>query len=142
MPRPRSHRYALPPAVRRALEQAFGERVDHVEIVAHSRWARLHRGMRATTRRNRILLSGAGEDFARDAELLLHEFFHVLRQWQPRRLSRTRYVIESLRRGYLANRFEIEAREFAAAHAERFRRLLREHAQGQEAARGDGDREA
>lgn len=125
MPRPRARRYVLPAPVRHALERVFGETVDHVEIVENSRYARLHAGMRATTRPRRILLAGSGDEFARDAELLLHEYFHVLRQWQPRRLTRLRYLVESARRGYRDNVFEIEAREFAREHATRFRRLLR-----------------
>jgi hypothetical protein len=130
MPRPR--RFTLPAHVRRALERTFDEPVDHVVVVEHSRYARLHAGMRATTRPNRILLTGSGEDFVRHAELVLHEYFHVLRQWQPRRLTRTAYVLESVRRGYRDNRFEVEANEFVAANVARFVALLRDglHATG------------
>lgn len=126
MPKPRpTRRYTLPPAMLRALERTFGERVDHVEIVEHSRWARLHPGCSATTRPSRILLAIGGDEFAARPDLVLHEFFHVLRQWQPRRLTRTRYVLESARRGYWENRYEVEAREFVDAELGRFRRLLR-----------------
>src|SRR5690606_16553339 len=107
------------------LGEVFGERVEHVRVIERSTYARLHRGARATTRRNRILLRGSAEDFWQDADLLLHEYFHVLRQWQPRRLTVWRYVIEWLRHGYWANRFEVEAREFAADHGERPRAVLR-----------------
>jgi hypothetical protein len=55
---------------------------------------------------------------------VLHEFFHVLRQWQPRRLTRTRYVIECARKGYAANRFELEAHEFVRERLAEFRELL------------------
>ena len=48
---------------------------------------------------------------------MLHEFFHVLAQWNARRLTTWRYVVESLRHGYVANRYEVEARAFARAHA-------------------------
>ncbi len=125
MPRPRSHVYRLPVRIRRALERVFGEPVEHVQIVENSRYARLHLGMRATTRPNRILLSMSGDEFVRHPELVLHEFFHVLRQWQPRRLTRTAYVLESARRGYRANRFEVEANAFVAEHLDRFRHLTR-----------------
>jgi hypothetical protein len=111
--------------MQRALERTFGEPVDHVEIVEHSRYARLHRGCSATTRPNRILLAIGGDEFVRRPDLVLHEFFHVLRQWQPRRLTRTRYVLESARRGYWHNRFEVEARDFVDAELHRFKRLLR-----------------
>jgi hypothetical protein len=125
MPRPRSRTFQLPARVRRALERVFGEAVDHVQIVEHSRYARMHVGMRATTRPNRILLTMSGEEFVRHPDLVLHEFFHVLRQWQPRRLTRTAYVLESARRGYCANRFEVEANAFVADNLDRFRHLLR-----------------
>ncbi len=49
-----------------------------------------------------------------DEELLLHEFCHV-KQFETVSIFPLRYVWESLRRGYLANRFEVEAREYAFA---------------------------
>lgn len=139
MPRPRSRRVELPPPVRIALERVFGQGIDHVELVENSWYARLHAGMRATTRPNRILLNVSREEFLRDPELMLHEYFHVLRQWQPRRLSRTRYVLEAARRGYVANRFEVEAREFVARHRDTFRQLLKElHHERDDGRKGDG----
>jgi hypothetical protein len=42
--------------------------------------------------------------------LLLHELAHV-RQWESDRLFAVRYSVETLRRGYLQNRYEREARE-------------------------------
>ena len=113
-----------PQPLRAALEEIFGEPVEHVRVVEHSFYARLHFGARATTRRNRILLRDSAADFWADPDLVLHEYFHVLRQWQPRRLTIWRYVVESLRRGYWLNRFEIEARQFAASHSMRLRCLL------------------
>ncbi|HEV8330553.1 MAG TPA: DUF4157 domain-containing protein [Steroidobacteraceae bacterium] len=108
-----------PEPLRAALQEIFGEPVDHVRVIEFSLYARLHFGARATTRRNRILLRDSAAAFWRDPDLVLHEYFHVIRQWQPRRLTIWRYVVESLRRGYWLNRFEIEARQFAAAHAAR-----------------------
>ncbi|MGH8187803.1 MAG: eCIS core domain-containing protein [Steroidobacteraceae bacterium] len=110
-----------------ALNEIFGERVDHVRVIERSWYARAHFGARATTRRNRILLTDSAETFWRDGELVLHEYFHVLRQWQSGRLTIWRYLVESLRRGYWLNRFEIEAREFAAMHGDLFRRALQRH---------------
>lgn len=114
----------LPDDVATALAEIFGEPVSHVELYEHSRYAKCHAGVRATTRRNRILLNCAAEAFFSDPELMLHEYFHVLRQWQPRRLTILRYLIEWIRRGYWRNRFEIEARAFASEHVIRLRRLL------------------
>jgi hypothetical protein len=104
----------------------FAEPVAEVIVIEHSRYALVHRGMRATTRPNRILLAISGAEFAADAELLLHEYFHVLRQWRTGRLTRWRYLIESLRYGYWANCYEREARDFAAAALERYRGCLRD----------------
>lgn len=107
-----------------ALRQIFGEDVDQVRVIERSLYARMHIGARATTRRNRILLRDCADDFWCDPELVLHEYFHVLRQWRPHRLTIWRYLAECLRRGYWLNHFEVEARRFAAAHRLRLRELL------------------
>jgi hypothetical protein len=96
-----------PPQLRAALQEIFGERIDHVRVIEHSLYARLHFGARATTRRNRIMLRDSAAAFWRDPDLVLHEYFHVLRQC-----------------GYWLNRFEIEAREFAASQTPRLQQLL------------------
>ena len=46
-------------------------------------------------------------------ELLLHELRHV-HQFQESAAFPLRYLWETLRRGYLANRFEVDARAYAA----------------------------
>lgn len=114
----------VPQEVAAALEHIFDEPVAHVRVIEHSFYARLHVGAVATTRRGRILLAGSAAHFWRDPELVLHEYFHVLRQWQPRRLTIGRYVVEWLKRGYWRNAYEVEARQFAAAHLRRFRALI------------------
>ena len=48
-----------------------------------------------------------------DPELLLHELRHV-QQFSERKSFPLHYIWESLRRGYYANRFEADARAFAA----------------------------
>jgi hypothetical protein len=119
-------RYALPLKTRVALERVFQAPVDEVIVIEHSLYARAHLGMHATTRPNRILLANSGAEFVANAELLLHEYFHVVRQWRTGRLTRWRYLKESARRGYRANRYEQEAREFAATARPRFEQFLRE----------------
>ena len=110
-------REVSPPArLRTALEAVLGEPVGHVRIIEHSLYARLFPGAIATTRRRRIFLRGAAEDFFADAWLMLHEYCHVLRQWEPGDLTVMRYCLEWLRRGYWNNRFEVEARAFADRH--------------------------
>jgi hypothetical protein len=115
-----------PEPIARALAELFNESISHVRVHEHSFYARAHLGARATTRRNRILLRHSAEHFWSDPELILHEYFHVLRQWQPRRLSLLKYIVEWMRRGYWENRFEIEAREFARTHRDRFLQLLKQ----------------
>ena len=118
------HRCNIPAATAAALREIFGESVDHIRVVEHSFYARLHFGARATTRRGRILLRGSAAEFWNDPELMLHEYFHVVRQWQPRRLTIWKYLVESARHGYWHNSYEIEARAFAAAHWHAFSRRL------------------
>jgi hypothetical protein len=118
-----------PEHVRLALEAVFGADVSRVAIMENSLFARLHGRAIATTRRRRIYLRGSAADFFEDPALMLHEYCHVLKQWEPGSLTTARYVLEWLRRGYWDNRFEIEAREFATDNLYRFRALLRRSAQ-------------
>lgn len=113
-------RYELPSRVAAAVEHVFEEPVDRVIVIEHSRYAKLHRGMTATTRPNRIYLAISGDEFAANPQLLLHEYYHVLCQWRSGYLTRWRYITESIRSGYLANRYEQEAVEFAAGALERY----------------------
>jgi hypothetical protein len=122
-------RYTIPQKTCVALERVFEAPVDGIIVIENSLYARAHLGMYATTRPNRILLANSGAEFAATPELLLHEYFHVIRQWRPGHLTRWRYLIESARRGYRANRYEQEARGFAATARERFDRHLSELAQ-------------
>lgn len=118
-------RLAPPPAaLAAALEQVLGESVAHVEVIEHSLYARLHLRALATTRRGRIYLRGEAAAFFADPWLLLHEYWHVIGQWQRGTLTVPRYLLECARRGYWNNRFEVEARAFADAHAGTLRALL------------------
>jgi hypothetical protein len=117
-------RAPAPESVRKGLAEFFGDDIARVEVIEHSLFARLHWNARATTRRRRIYLRGSAEDFFNDPALMLHEYFHVMKQWEPRLLTTARYVRESLRCGYWSNRFEVEARQFTAANLDSFRLLL------------------
>jgi hypothetical protein len=119
-----TRRFVVPQAVNAALERVFGEPIDAVVVIEHSLYARAHLNMSATTRPNRILLSISGARFIAHHEMLLHEYFHVMRQWRPGHLTRWRYLWESARCGYWNNRYEREAREFAAAAAHRYGHYL------------------
>lgn len=119
----------LPRPVAAALAQVFGEPADGVIVIERSRYASLHRGMTATTRPNRILLRIDGSDFVANPELLLHEYYHVLCQWRTGYLTRWSYLMECTRNGYSQNRYELEAREFAAGTVDFYLDALREHAE-------------
>ena len=120
-----ARRYLLPRPVAAALERIFEEPVDRVIVIEHSRYAKLHRGMSATTRPNRILLAMSGSEFVASPELVLHEYYHVLCQWSTGYLTRWRYVAECARRGYHQNRYEQEAREFTAGALEVYLEALK-----------------
>lgn len=117
-------RVAVPEHIRLALEKFFGDGVGRVIVVEHSLFARMHYRIHATTRRRRIYLVGSAQDFFSNPTLMLHEYCHVLRQWELGRLTTVGYLVEWFRKGYWDNRFEIEAREFAADNLYRFRALL------------------
>ncbi len=114
----------VPHGVREALERVLGARVGHVRVIEHSWYAQALGGAVATTRRGRIYLRGSAAEFFADPWLMLHEYCHVVLQWEPGTLTVARYALELLRRGYWHNRFEVEAREFADAHLARLRALL------------------
>lgn len=74
-------------------------------------WCLGQRRVAAITLWNTIWLA---PDTALSPELLLHESWHA-DQFQTHRAFPLFYVWESLRRGYFQNRYEIEARAYAAA---------------------------
>ncbi len=114
----------VPSAVRAALAGILGTPVDQVRVIEHSWRVRLHGRAIATTRRDRIYLRGSAADFFSNPSLMLHEYCHVILQWRPGGLTVPRYLAECLRRGYWNNRFEIEARGFAALHVSTLHTLL------------------
>ncbi len=80
--------------------------------------------------------------FLSDPELVLHEYFHVLRHWATGRLTRRSYLAECCKRGYVRNRFEVEARQFAAAERARFEQCLAKHSCAPAFARDEPQRAA
>ena len=115
---------SVPPTVRAALERIFAAPVDQVKVIEHSWLVRLHGRAVATTRVRRIYLRGSAAEFFLDPWLMLHEYCHVIRQWQSGRLTVPGYLYECLKRGYRDNRFEIEARAFADENAANLHTLL------------------
>jgi hypothetical protein len=111
----------MPAELRRALTDVFGDPVDDVVLRENSWFAKLHGHATATTRRNTIYLRGSADDFFASPELLLHEYFHVLRQWNRGRMNVLDYLLEWYRRGYWQNRYERQARRFAKLRLAAFR---------------------
>jgi hypothetical protein len=109
----------MPPPLRALLLELFGSAIDDVKIVEYSWINALHGWPRAVTRRQCIYLRWSAAKFYADTDLVLHEYFHVLKQWRPGRMTLARYVRMSLRYGYWNNPFEIHARRFAARHCQR-----------------------
>jgi hypothetical protein len=118
-------RVYVPEPVRIALTSIFGDDVARVDVIEYSIFARLHWNAVATTRRRRIYLRGSAEDFFNDPGLMMHEYFHVMNQWEPRLLTTARYVMEWLRSGYWNNRFEVEARQFTADNLQKLANRIR-----------------
>jgi len=120
--------YTVPGNYRSALGMTFGvdgQVIDGIIITENSDFARLHgSNTLATTRENAIYLRDSGASFIANHDLVLHEYYHVIRQWNTGALSVPGYVIESFRSGYWNNKFEVEARQFARDNVEQFKRNL------------------
>ncbi len=89
-----------PKDVEQALEGLFGQPVGQIKVIQYSIFVRFHWRAIATTRHNRIYLRGSGKEFFNDSPLVLHEYFHVIRQWGTGDLTIARYLTECFRRGY------------------------------------------
>ena len=113
-----------PKDVQLALESLFGESVAQIKVIQYSIFVRFHWRAIATTRPDRIYLRGSGKEFFADGALVLHEYFHVIRQWATGELTVPRYLLECFRRGYWDNRYEIEAREYTSTEIYRYRAAL------------------
>lgn len=75
----------------------------------------------ATTRKQSVFVRNGGFEFEQDSATLIHEFFHVIRQWDNGRMNR---------RTYLANDAKWEAEADAAeAQVPKFERCLQDNCQ-------------
>ncbi|MEO6184774.1 MAG: hypothetical protein ABIP38_04040 [Steroidobacteraceae bacterium] len=108
---------AMPMPLRELLLEVFGPGIEEVRLVEYSWINALHGWPLAVTRRQRIYLRYSAADFFADAELVVHEYHHVMKQWNTGRLTVLRYLCESVRHGYWNNPFEVEARDMASRHA-------------------------
>ncbi|MDZ4314545.1 MAG: RHS repeat-associated core domain-containing protein [Azonexus sp.] len=111
------------------LGMIFGQSVNGVDV----RNKRFVNNDFITTRRDSIRLPPdvSTEDFFSNNHLVLHEYFHVLRQWNTGQLTRRAYAIEFLRNGSSeGNRFEDAANAFAKDHAQALKDCLRQNKEG------------
>jgi len=118
-----------PENIKAALEGQFGEGIGGIEVIENSTFARLHgENVLATTRENRIYLSVDAAKFFADPELMLHEYFHVIRQWNTGQLTVPKYLWENVTNGngYWGNRYEVEARKYARDNLAAFRKRLKQ----------------
>lgn len=106
----------MPAELRLLLLELFGPSIDTVMVVEYSWINALHGWPLAVTRRARIYLRHSAAEFFADTGLVVHEYHHVLKQWNTGRLTVFRYLLATLRHGYWNNPFEIEARAFASRH--------------------------
>jgi len=105
------------------LEMIFGESVSGVDV----RNKTVVNNEFVTTRKNSIRLPPnlSMEEFFGDQKLVLHEYYHVIRQWNTGALSRRAYVAEFMRNGSAqGNKFEDAATEFAGANVSAFNKCI------------------
>ena len=107
---------ALPPAVSAHYPELTDVRWRRGGLpVRVAGWFLGQRSATAITLWRTVFLSPSA---ALGAELLLHEFRHV-QQFESSVTFPLRYLWESARRGYFANRFEVDAREYASRRLRR-----------------------
>lgn len=117
-------RYTIPPQIENALERLFSDpkfdppRIASIEVIYSPAFVRLH-GIRSgsVTRPGRIHTNLSEELFFALDKHVLHEFYHVVQQWDRDKMSVVGYLLRARRR-------EREARDFSQAFLEEYRRLL------------------
>nr|WP_254898897.1 RHS repeat-associated core domain-containing protein [Stenotrophomonas sp. NA06056] len=105
------------------LEMILGESVSGVDV----RNKTVVNNEFVTTRKNSIRLPPnlSMEEFFEDQKLVLHEYYHVIRQWNAGALSRRAYVAEFMRNGSAqGNKFEGAATAFAGANVSAFNKCI------------------
>jgi hypothetical protein len=111
-----------------ALKKIFDtDLIDKVEVYENVGWLRLFiPWAAAATYRRRIWLRGSGLNFfnATSPNFMLHEYFHVLRQWEDGSMTLVKYLKECYRVGYWMNYYEHDAREFAAMNTYKYNQFF------------------
>jgi RHS repeat-associated protein len=105
------------------LEKIFGKPINDIDV--HNKL--FVNNDFITTRRNDIRLPPdlPCNDFFDDPFLVLHEYYHVLNQWNTGELSVLKYSIEFLKHGSSnGNKYEDAANQFARDHLEELKKCL------------------
>jgi RHS repeat-associated protein len=124
-----SREIPVPDDVKYALEKTFdhefGEslNVDSAAVIENSKWADFISSLNeirtggkywvvATTQENTIYLNSriTAQDFFSNTELVLHEYFHVFKQWNNQRMNNASYLLSP-------DKWEQEARSFSSSNA-------------------------
>ncbi len=138
--KPISQEVEVPEEIKRAVSKAFESsfnrdklmdlnlNIDSVNVIENSRWANFVSGftelvtlgnyyIAATTQKDTIYLSvhTSAAMFFSDHELVLHEYYHVLMQWNNNRMNNFSYLVNS-------TKLENEASNFAINNVNAFTR--------------------
>ena len=99
--------------------------IRSVVVTQYSDFALVH-GAIAVTRTNAIHLRGSAQRFFATPLLALHEYYHVLRQWNTGDLTVRRYIGEWIRQGccYERIKYEVDANRFAARNVQKWLRFV------------------
>lgn len=119
--------YTLPASLTNALEELFSEPVSNIKVVERSRYAALHGKILATTRKEVILLNMDGDVFSQLPELVLHEYYHVVKQWRHGELTALNYMIECAKNGYINNKYEVATNRYVQNNIGCFRLLINKY---------------
>lgn len=109
--------------LQKCLEKIFGKPIGGIDV--HNKL--FVNNSFITTRRNEIRLPPdfPCDDFFGDPFPVLHEYYHVLDQWNTGDLSRSAYVWEWLKHGSSdGNKYEDAANKFARDHVEDLKKCL------------------
>ena len=80
----------------------------------------------ATTRKEKIIIYGTREDFFVSGNELtvLEEYYHVIEQWRTGRMNRLKWLWQSALHGYDGNKYEREAKGWAANNVSKYLECL------------------
>lgn len=126
--------FVVPDNYRDALANTLGttrSEIDGIIVYEYSETAKLvdqsnriagGPGILAVTAKNAIYFRYSGTSFLADLELVLHEYYHVVHQWNNDRLTVARYVAAGT--NHATNKWEVEAMNFARNNYSNFKQQL------------------